>query len=318
MAGPGRRRLRTALTAAAVALLAALALAWYSPEAVLRAEFARQRWLAGATVVQMQAAGHRWAVLEAGQGGAGPTVLLIHGFVGSKENWLPLIRALPEHWHVLAPDLPGWNESQRLAGADYGPVAQAERLAAFIRRLPRPPDLVVGHSMGGQLGGLLAARHPELVPRLVLMSSAGVAFEENAFATAVLAGDNPFAVTDRAGLRRFLALTFADPPFVPWPLDEALVRRRRANGDFEQQVLDGIGRGPEALLLQSLLPRIRVPVLLLWCDRDRVIDASAAAVFAAGLPEARTLVLPGCGHMPLMERPPQVAEAIVGFVASPP
>lgn len=314
MGRPRRRRLRVVLAAVAVLLAGLLLLAWASPETLLRAEFARQRWLAGAGLVQVQAAGHRWSVLESGQPGSGPTVLLVHGFAGSKENWLMLMPELPKDWHVLAVDLPGWGDSERRADADYGPVAQADRLAEFIATLPAPPDLVVGHSMGGQISGLLAARHPDTLRRLALVSAAGVTFEENGFATAVLAGDNPFVVTDRAGVHRFLELVFEDPPRVPWPFDEAMARQRQADVDFEAKVLDAIGRGPESLLLESLLPDIQAPVLLLWCDRDRVIDPSAAATYAAGLRDSRTLTLTGCGHMPPMERPGEMADALVGFL----
>ena len=194
---------------------------------------------------------------------------------------------------------------------------QAERLAQFIRALPERPALVVGHSMGGQIVGLLAARHPETAPRIVLMSSAGVRFEENAFANAVLAGQNPFQVTNRRELKRYLGIVFAEPPFVPWPASEALVRRRRADAPFEQRVLDGIGRGPDAFALEAELANIQAHTLLLWCRDDRVIDVSAAEVFHRGLARSRTVILAGCGHMPMMAQPRLVADAIAGFMDGP-
>lgn len=308
-----RRPRRLLLAGALGATVGVLALAAAAPERVLQAEFARQRWLAGAEPMDFEAAGHRWAAVAAGPRGAA-MVLLVHGFTGSKENWLPLMRELSRDYRVIAVDLPGWGESERLAGADYGPVAQADRLATLVDTLPRRPELVVGHSMGGQIVGLLAARHPQAAPRIVLMSSAGVRYSENAFANAVLAGENPFQVTNRAELKRYLGIVFADPPFVPWPASEALVRRRRADAEFEQRVLDGIGRGPEAFALQAELANIRQPTLLLWCREDKVIDISAAEIFAAGLPDSRTVILAGCGHMPMMAQPRNVAEALRDFL----
>lgn len=303
--------------------LGAVGMAATAPEKVLQAEFARQRWLAGADVVEVEVADHRWSVLEAGfedtpVGGRSvqkPLIVFVHGFVGSKENWLPLMRELGKTHRLVAPDLPGWGDSERQHDADYGPVAQMERLAAFLRTLPGKPVLLVGHSMGGQIVGLLAARHPELVDRVSLMSSAGVTFEENAFANAVLAGENPYQVTTRAELKRFLGIVFTDPPFVPWPANEAMVRRRRADVVFEQQVLELIGRGPDALVLEGELPRIQAPVLLLWCRDDKVIDVSAAETFRRGLRDSTTVILSGCGHMPLMAQPKQVAEAMTAFLA---
>ncbi len=288
-----------------------------APERVLGAEFARQRWLAGAEVTRFDVAGHRWAAVEAGQGADKPLLVLVHGFTGSKENWLPLMRELSKSYRVIAPDLPGWGDSERQPGGDYGPVAQSERLAQFLRALPEKPVLLVGHSMGGQIVGLVAARNPGLVDRISLMSSAGVRYQENAFANAVLAGQNPFQVTSKAELKRYLGIVFLDPPFVPWPANEALVRRRRADAEFEQRVLDGIGRGPDAFALEDELANIRAHTLLLWCRDDRVIDVSAAEVFHRGLSSSATVILAGCGHMPMMAQPRQVAGAIGQFMDGP-
>lgn len=307
---PGLRRV--ALAGALGLAVGATTLAITAPERVLEAEFARQRWLAGAEPVVFHAAGHRWAGLVAGAGDA-PLVVLVHGFTGSKENWLPLMRELARDHRVVAIDLPGWGGSERQPGADYGPAAQARRLASWLDTLPAPPELLVGHSMGGQIVGLAAARHPGLAQRLSLVSSAGVRFRENAFANAVLAGENPFQVTSRRELKRYLGIVFADPPFVPWPASEALVRRRRADVAFEQRVLDGIGRGPEAFALESELAAIGEPTLLLWCRDDKVIDVSAAEVFSAGLRDSRTVLLDGCGHMPMMAKPAEVAAAFAAF-----
>jgi pimeloyl-ACP methyl ester carboxylesterase len=302
---------RIALYASFGVVLATAGVAAFMPERVLDAEFARQRWLAGASVHSRQIGDHRWTYLEAGQG---PLIVLVHGFTGSKENWLPMMRELAKTHHVIAPDLPGWGESERQASGNYGPSAQAERLALFLKAQDEKPLLLVGHSMGGQIVGLLAARHPELVDRILLMSSAGVKFEENEFGREVLAGRNPFEVRTRAELHRYLGIVFTDPPFVPWPADEAMVRRRRNDVAFEQKILDSIGRGPEAFSLESELERIRAPVLLLWCRDDRVIDVSAAEVFHQHLANSRTVLLAGCGHMPMMAQPDNVVEAIAAFL----
>jgi pimeloyl-ACP methyl ester carboxylesterase len=309
------RARRIALYASLGVVLASAGVAALMPERVLDAEFARQRWLAGASVHSRQIDDHRWTFLEAG---SGPLVVLVHGFTGSKENWLPVMRALAKTHHVLAPDLPGWGESERHAGADYGPSAQVERLAAFLRAQHEQPVLLVGHSMGGQIVGLLAARHPELVSRILLMSSAGVKFTENQFGREVLAGRNPFEVRTRAELHRYLNIVFTDPPLVPWPADAAMVRRRLLDVAFEQTVLDSIGLGPEALSLESEMGNIRAPVLLLWCRDDRVIDVSAAEVFHQGLRDSRTVLLAGCGHMPMMAQPENVVEAIAAFLPATP
>jgi len=331
----GKRRLRIASAALFFCLAAFVAVGLLRPEWVLEGEYTRLRWLAGASERSVRVGEHRIVYLQAGRG---RTIVLLHGFTGAKENWLPLMRRLARAYRVLAPDLPGCGESPGGPGADYGPVAQAERVRELLQVLQgaapaagggagthsaanrpyAPPTLVVGHSMGGQILGLLAARHPDAVNRIVLMDAAGVPFEANAFGQAVLAGDNPFEVRTRAQLHRYLHVVFNDyAPWVPWPADAALARMRARQVGFEQAVLDRIGRGPEALLLATRLGQVQSPTLLLWCRDDGVIDASAAAVFRAGLRNSRTVLLDHCGHMPMMVKPEATAAALEDWVRRP-
>ena len=306
---------RVALIAALILATLGIALLAWKPELALDGWFAAQRAHADATERVVEVDGQRIVQLEAGPLDA-PLVVLLHGFTGSKENWLPLMAELSAEHRVIALDLPGWGESARVAGEDYGVVAQSDRIAAWLATLPRAPDLLVGHSMGGHIAALVAARHPGRVERLALMSSAGVPFEVNEFGRAVLDGGHPFAVEDRATLDRYMGLVFTDPPFVPWPVDRAFIAQRIADRDFEQDVLARM-RGDDAFAVQRLLGDVRAPTLLLWCDDDRVIDPSAAVTFAAGLRASTTVMLEGCGHMPMMADVDGTARAIEQALAMP-
>ncbi|MBS3896479.1 alpha/beta fold hydrolase [Silanimonas sp.] len=307
---------RAALLAVLAAVAGFLLLGLLRPEAVLRGGYLVLGAALGIERHTVELEGRRIAVLEAGPADA-PAIVLLHGFTGAKENWLPLMAVLARSHRVVAPDLPGWGESERVAGADHGVLAQAERVARWLRQRGEPPALLVGHSKGGHIAALVAARHPEQVPRLALIAAAGVPFAENAFAREVLAGGHPFAVDDRASLRHYLGLVFTDPPVLPWPLGRALIRQRIADAAFEHEVLATL-RGPERFAVQPLLPDITAPTLLLWCDDDRVIDPSAADQFAAGLPRERVLRLPGCGHMPMLAALPATAAALREAAAASP
>jgi pimeloyl-ACP methyl ester carboxylesterase len=306
---PRRWRKRSILLLALAfdVLLVVGLLAW-KPDWALQGWYAVQRGQAGAVERVVEVDGQRIVQLEAGPEDA-PLIVLLHGFTGGKENWLPLMADLATTHRVVVPDLPGWGESQREAGADYGVVAQSDRVAAWLATLPRAPDLLAGHSMGGHIAALTAARHPGRVTRLALLSASGMPFEVNDFGRSVLDGGHPFAVQDRATLDRYLALLFTQPPFVPWPADRALIKRRIADLGFERDVLARM-RGGEAFAVQPLLGRIVAPTLLLWCSDDRVIDASSAALYAAGLRDSRTVMLEGCGHMPMMAAVDDVAAAL--------
>lgn len=303
-----------ALSVVAAAILAV----WRDPHRLIRAEFARERIAGGFALRRATIAGRHWTWVErAGRTPDAPTVVMVHGYTGSKENFYRLCARLGARYRLVAPDLPGWGESGREDGADYGFAAQAENVAAFLRHLGGAPVVLVGHSMGGGIAALVAARHPRLVGKLVLLDAAGVEFAENAFGLAVLEGRNPFAVEDDASLRRYFGVIFHDAdarPPLPWPGSWAYVAWRRREGAFEQSVLERIGRGEERFLPWQEAERIRQPTLLLWGAHDQVIDPGALDLYAQRIPHAQRRLLEGSGHMALMEQPAEVAEAIVGLV----
>ena len=314
-----KRFVAIALLAMAIVCVIAVLAVWRDPFLLVRGEFARQRVAAGLSRASVEAAGHRWAyAYREADDPAAPTVVMIHGFTGSKENWYPLAAQLGGRYRLLIPDLPGWGESERKPGAVYGFTQQAANVDAFVRAVsPDTPVVLLGHSMGGGIAALAAARYPRDIARVGLLDAAGVRFKDNAFGLDVLAGRNPFGVDDEASLQRYIDIVFHDAkakPWLPWPASTALIRKRRADADFEQGVLARIGRSEESLLPGMEAANIRQPALLLWCRQDAVIDASALELYAERMPQARKVLLDGCGHMSLMERPSQVADAVVKLV----
>lgn len=311
---PSHVLVAAAVMAAALFVVVAVVV-WRDPYAVVRAEFTRQRVAAGLSQASLRAAGHRWTYASSDDAPDGaPTIVMIHGFTGGKENWYPPAQRLQGRYRLRIPDLPGWGQSQRREGQDYGFVAQAERVAAFIALVsPGEPVVLLGHSMGGGIAALVAARYPERVARVGLLDAAGVRFRDNRFGEDVLAGRNPFAVSDEASLQRYIDAVFLDPaakPWIPWPVSEAVIARRRRDAAFEQRVLDRIGRGEERFAPGAAAGDIDQPALLLWCRQDAVIDASALGLYAARMPQAQQVLLDGCGHMSLMEQPDAVARAV--------
>ena len=314
-----RKRIAVAATLV-TAVLGVGAVVATNPFLLVRAQFERQRVIAGLDEAQATVADHRWVYAFSDEAPAGaPTVVMLHGFTGSKENWYPVAERLRGKVRLLVPDLPGWGESERKPGVDYGFVAQAERVAAFIEQVARRPGqqdseiVLLGHSMGGGIAALTAARHPHLVDRIALLDAAGVRFRDNQFGRDVLAGNNPFSVADSDSLRRYIDTVFhrdAAKPWIPWPASSGLIAYRREAAAFEQSVLDSIGRGPERFAPGDAAADIQQPALLLWGRQDRVIDPSAMDLFADKMPQATKVLLDDCGHMSLVEQPDAVAAAV--------
>ena len=314
------RRHIAAATTLVTAMLGVGAVVANKPYLLVRAQFERQRVNAGLDEAAVGVGDHRIVYAFSNDAPAGaPTLVMLHGFTGSKENWYPVAERLRGRYRLLILDLPGWGESERKPGADYGFVAQSERVAAFIdqvarRRGKRPGEIVLlGHSMGGGIAALTAARHPQLVDRVGLLNAAGVRFTENQFGLDVLAGKNPFSVDDRDSLRRYIDTVFhrdEAKPWIPWPASRGLIAYRRDAAPFEQSVLDSIGRGPESFAPGEAAAAIAQPVLLLSGRQDAVIDASAMDIYAERIPQATKVLLDDCGHMSLVEQPAAVTDAV--------
>jgi len=293
---------------ALLALLAAGMLAVYllRPAWLLDAYFAAQRWHAGVAVAQVDIAGAPWRYAE---GGKGETVLLVHGMAGSKENWM-LLAPLLDGYRLVIPDQAGFGESADALDGDYRVSAQVERLRAFADALGLERFHLVGHSMGGQTAGVFAARYPERVRSLTLMSAAGVPFKPNAFQAMVERGENPFATETIEKFDAFMRMTFEHPPFAPPRLRQAYADRNASRAELWNRILRRLSSKQTRYFLQTRLDEIRAPTLVIWCDHDQLLDVSSVDAFRTGLPSATIEVLQGCGHMPMMEQPDAVADLL--------
>ncbi len=315
----GRRRaFLIANGVAGLVLLALVVALWRDPGLAVQAELERQRWALDADKHAVEIDGQRVVYVELPADRAdAPTVVMIHGFTGGKENWYRLAQGLRGKYRLLMPDLPGWGESERVEGEDYGYLAQSARVDAFVAAVSKTPVTLLGHSMGGGIAALTAARAPERIARVGLLNASGVPFAENAFGLGVLGGDNPFVVDDAASLQRYMEAVFHDrsaAPSIPWPGSYFYIAQRRTQAEFEQAVLERIGRSGERFLPGEAAESITQPTLLLWCAQDAVIDPSAMQAYAERIPQARQVLLDDCGHMSPMERPGEVAQAVIMLV----
>lgn len=304
-----------------VIALAVIGLGVYfiAPGAVLRGAIAWQTWRDGLHQQSVQVGDTRWVYLEGGKKD-GPPLVLLHGYGGSYADWLLAAKYLTGNFRVIIPDLPGWGASTRLPNASYGYAAQVDRLHGFVAVLHLDEFALAGHSMGGAIAGLYAAKYPKQVAALVLVDSAGVPFKENAFVRELKAGKSPFDIDDRAQFKHLEALLFANPPSVPARIQDVFVDKSKGERAFDDKVLREITSPGERDALQAKLPDITAPTLAIWCTKDQIIDVSALDAIRKGLthvPNIGVAELTGCGHMSIMEKPREVAQSITHFVLLP-
>jgi len=260
------------------------------------------------------------------QVGSGAPALFVHGLGGNSSNWTDLMWLLSDDVHAVAPDLPGFGRSGPAASGVYSPQGQADFLAEFVQRTFPEPVHLFGNSMGGAISLQLAGRHPELVRSLTLVSPALpdlMPMRTNIQLPIIaLPGVGDRVATRIAKLpveRRVQAtlnMVYADPASVPPQRvreaqeDAALLATKPWVGTALQAALRGIlatyfDRGPDAPW--KLADRITVPVLLVYGQQDKLVNARAARRASRHFRHCRVMVVPHSGHVSQMEHPEIVA-----------
>ncbi|QLC74552.1 alpha/beta fold hydrolase [Pseudomonas sp. LPB0260] len=243
------------------------------------------------------------------------TILMIHGFAADKDNWLRFARHLSEGYQVIAMDLPGFGDSSKpLASYDVG--TQAERVASFVKALGVDRLHLIGNSMGGHIAALYAARYPQQVLSLALFDNAGVSAPQKSELIQRLESGtgNPLIVEKPGDFERLLDFVFVEPPLLPLHLKEHLGERASANSEHYRRIFDQLVE--RYIPLEPELPKIQAPTLLLWGDRDRVLDVSSIEVMRPLLPKPSVVIMKDCGHAPMIERPQDTAEHYQAFLRS--
>ncbi|HOD15825.1 MAG TPA: alpha/beta hydrolase [Spirochaetota bacterium] len=262
-----------------------------------------ERGMAGLEEKAVQVGDHRIAYLE---GGAGPDVLLLHGFGADKDNWVRFAKRLVKNYRVIAPDLPGFGDSSKLRGASYDMPAQVRRMHGFFRAIGLKQFHIAGNSMGGLIAGLYAAEYPGEVLSLGLLDPGGVANrEESVIAREWKAGRNPLVVGSREDYDRMLEFMFVDPPLIPFWVKSWLADEAVRSKEFNDYIFSQVKPGDQ---LERMMGKISAKTLVLWGDRDTIFPASSAAVLGAGIKNSNVVIMKDCGHVPMLERPGEAAE----------
>ncbi len=243
--------------------------------------------------------------------GAGPSIVLVHGYPFDGAMWSGTARALATRFRVLKPDLPGRGETAAPSGGsveDY-----ADFLEAVLAALPEPAGLA-GFSMGGYVALALAKRNPARLAALALVDTraqaddeAGRAKREEAIATVRTAG--PAAIADAMMPKLLAPASLSNKDLVE------RVRRiiQRQKPETVEADLTALRDRPDS---RAALPAIAIPTLVVVGVEDALTPPADAEAMAAAIPGARLATIPGAGHLTPMERPGAVAAALGDFFAA--
>ena len=299
----------TVLLLVAVAIAAVIGVVYLAPARVLDMAITAERRRSGLVARTIELPGGlRYAYLE---GGHGEPLILLHGFGADKDNFARVAKFLTPHYRVIIPDHIGFGESSHPPDADYRPTAQAERLQTLAQALGVGDVHLGGSSMGGQIAMTWAALDPARVKSLWLIGPAGIWSGPESELGKVMreTGVNPLMASTTDEYAAVFRFVMADPPFIPRPLLDVKAQERIGNQTLERRIFQEIRS-------DNVEPRIAgltIPSLLVWGELDRAIHPGTAEVLHRVLPASRVVIMPGIGHLPMLERPRESASAYLGF-----
>jgi pimeloyl-ACP methyl ester carboxylesterase len=247
-----------------------------------------------------------------------PAIVLIHGLAGSTRWWDSLVPMLAGSHRVIRIDLLGHGRSAKPAGRGYEIPEQAARVGAALDRLSVKHAVVVGHSTGGSVATALAEGRRDLVTALALIDTGPRldAFISDGPVGGLMfvpvVGQLLWRLRTDSLIRQALSTGFSRPGY---ELPQELVDDVRG---MTYHAFTATSRAVDDYLEQRALPdrlmALGKPLLVIFGEEDRRWRSSSAAEYCA-VQGAKVELLPGVGHSPMLEDPPQTAESLLAFTA---
>jgi pimeloyl-ACP methyl ester carboxylesterase len=259
-------------------------------------------------------AGVRWRSREVA--GNGDPVVFVHGLLASSATWQEVLAPASAGRPAIAVDLPGFGCSERPWPFDYSVNGEARGLVDFLDARGIARAVLVGNSLGGAAAMLVAAKHAGRVSALVLVDAAT---SEASIAWPIRLMRAPFLGE--------LALSLATRPLVAYSLRHWLFAGAGRVTDLaiadawfpltipgtRRAALLAIRSNPRRYL--GLEEQIRVPTLIVWGRKDRLIPVAQGERLAARIAGSHLVVLSDAGHLPQREQPEAFSRAVGEFVS---
>ena len=240
------------------------------------------------------------------QKGDGEPLLYLHGVIGSK-GWNRFLDAMAGDYAVFAPLQPGFDEVDGLEDL-HDVVDLALYYLDLLDELEVERVKVVGHFLGAMVAAEMAALSPHYVDALVLVAPAGFWIENAPIRDIFVLDDSEIRAEMWHDPRSPSALSTVPEDESEDERSQRLVKTgidMAAAGKFLWPIPDrGLGRR---------IHRVKAPVLLAWGDDDRIVPPIYARKFSDRLERAEQVTISECGHLPMLERPEELAHAVADF-----
>jgi len=251
---------------------------------------------------------------------AGAAVVLIHGYTDNARDWVPMLPYLSKRYRLILVDIRGHGQSSK-PECCYTRLDFAYDIKLLLDALGVQKADIVGHSLGSIIAQTFAEYWPERTAHVVLISSTG--------GTPPGRPKKPPQFDFAAEIRKLKEPIEADSPFMiawwdsPTPVDPDFIRRQRKDAAgiplrVWLAVLDqALPANNVYGDLQSSLPRLKAPTLLIWGSKDPIMEEDVRQSLRDALPNAKVKTFDGLGHNPFWEDPRGVAEVINAFLSTP-
>ena len=256
-----------------------------------------------------------------------PTVLLVHGFGDSFLSWTQWIDILSRNFRVVTVDVPGHGLTRAPESWIPTAAAQVEFIDQFAAAVKLPAFAIAGNSMGGTIAWRTTLAHPERIRALVLVDAGGFPNEKQA--------EQPWAFQLLGTpVGRWALEHLETRPITKASLQNSLLNNPLVTDDFVTRWVDvQLAPGHRRILMWTpsgedtsgaafkftkadpvQLSTIGVPTLVLWGEKDPLIEPASARKFGAAIPGATVIIYPNVGHMPQLENPDQSAADVGAFL----
>ena len=253
--------------------------------------------------------------------GRGPAMVLIHGLLGYSFSWRHVFEGFAAGREVYALDMPGSGFSECSPALDPHLPAAAERLLEFLDLGGIRSCDLVGSSYGGTTALFLAAKHPERIRTLTLVSPANpwsrIGRKRLALLRLPVIARTFPAIARKVRPLHWLAIRrmYGDPRRLGGETLRGYSLPLMRNGVLEHAVAITQGWYADMAELESLLPSISdIPVLLVWGSKDRVVDLASAGILTSRLRNSRLVIMEGAGHLPYEECPEEFVSLVSKFL----
>lgn len=283
-----------------------------APEPMATATLKLQRNLAGLERKQLHIDGYDIAYLD---GGSGEPLVLVHGIGADKDNFTMVTALLRGLGRTVALDLPGFGDSSKPIDGNYDIPTQVEHLRAFLDALEIDSAHLGGSSMGGMIVASFAARYPERTRSLWLLAPAGMDSAPVAKVRRDYADNGDLLLFARTPeeFERVLDTVFVQRPPLPWSVRQQLARRGAENYALHAHIFGRINENYSAWALEQRIQGLPTPTLVVWGDQDQVLHVDGGQIITSLMPNAELIILPGVGHLPMLEKPWRTARDYKAF-----